>query len=327
MSEAVLVTGGAGYVGSHACKRLAEEGFHPVTFDNLSAGHRWAVRWGPLVTGEINDRQALAEAIERHRPVAAMHFAGLISVADSLADPLAYFQTNVGGSLALIAAARAHGLDKLVFSSSAAVYGEPRAVPLVEDHPREPINPYGASKLMVERVLADVSAAHGFRSVSLRYFNAAGADPTGEIGEDHDPETHLIPRVLDAALGRGRAIDVYGDDYGTPDGTCVRDFVHVSDLADAHVLALRYLLTGGATTCLNLGSAKGFSVREVIGAARRVTGRPIAVEVGPRRAGDPAVLVADSRAARATLGWQPSRSAIERVIEDAWRWHQRHFGA
>lgn len=326
MSEAVLVTGGAGYVGSHVCQRLAEEGFLPITLDNLSAGHRWAVRWGPLVAAEVSDAAALAAVIERHKPVAVMHFAGLISVADSVTDPIAYFRTNLGGSIALIEAARARGVSKLVFSSSAAVYGEPRAVPLVEDHPREPINPYGASKLMVERVLADVSAAQGFRSVSLRYFNAAGADPAGEIGEDHDPETHLIPRVLDAALGRGRAIDIYGDDYDTPDGTCVRDYVHVCDLADAHLLALRYLLAGGATTCLNLGNAKGCSVREVIEAARRATGQEIAVEIGPRRAGDPAVLIADSRAAAATLGWRPTRSAIERVIEDAWRWHRRHFG-
>jgi UDP-arabinose 4-epimerase len=324
MGRSILVTGGAGYVGSHACKRLAEDGFTPVAFDNLSAGHRWAVRWGPLVEGDIADGAALRRAIAQHRPAAVMHFAGSIAVEESVRDPLGYYENNVGATLTLLEAMREAGLDKLVFSSSAAVYGVPQRVPLQESHPLAPISPYGASKAMVERMLEDFAAAYGFAAVSLRYFNAAGADEGGEIGEAHDPETHLIPRVLDAALGRGE-VAIYGEDYDTPDGSCVRDYVHVGDLADAHVLALRYLVEGGRATRLNLGSGRGASVREVVAAAERVTGRTVPVKPGPRRAGDQPVLVADPAGARALLGWQPGRSAIERVVGDAWRWHQRHF--
>jgi UDP-arabinose 4-epimerase len=326
MSKTVLVTGGAGYVGSHACKRLAADGYQPVTFDNFSTGHRWAVRWGPLVEGDIGDRAAVIEALERYRPVAVMHFSALALVEESVRNPSIYFRNNVAATLTLLEAMRACGLDKFVFSSSCAIYGVPSHVPIAEDAPKAPINPYGASKLMVERMLADFAPAYGLNSVALRYFNAAGADPDGEIGEDHNPETHLIPRVLDVALGRAEAAMIFGDDYDTPDGTCVRDYIHVRDLADAHLKALDYLLGGGGTAFLNLGTGHGYSVRQVVETVRKVTGRDFAVRRMPRRSGDPAALVADAAAAERTLAWRPQHSAIERLIEDAWHWHRRHFG-
>ncbi len=325
MTDAVLVTGGAGYLGSHVCKRLAEGGWLPVAYDNLSTGHEWAVRWGPLERGELADRARLAAVIERYRPAAAMHFAGLIAVGDSVRDPASYYRNNVAASLVLLEILRDRKIDTVVFSSSAAVYGIPHRVPISEDHAIAPISPYGATKAMVERILADFSAAHGLRSVSLRYFNAAAADPAGEIGEAHDPETHLIPLILDVALGRRAELLVYGDDYDTADGTCIRDYIHVMDLADAHVGALDYLRAGGATTALNLGTAAGHSVRAVLQAARVVTGQPIPERIAPRRSGDPAILVADAEAASRILDWRPRRSSLERLIEDAWRWHRRHF--
>jgi UDP-arabinose 4-epimerase len=327
MTDAVLVTGGAGYIGSHVCKRLAEAGLLPVAYDNLSSGHEWAVRWGPLVQGELADPARLAWAFEQHRPIAAMHFAGLISVADSMRDPAAYYRNNVAAGLVLLEALRRHGTSGLVFSSTAALYGIPNRLPIPEEHAIAPINPYGASKAAFERMLADFSAAHGLRSVSLRYFNAAGADPSAEIGEAHDPEFHLIPLILDVALGRRGELLINGEDYDTADGTCVRDYIHVMDLADAHIAALGYLRAGGATTALNLGTSKGHSVRAVLEAARAVTGHPIPARIADRRAGDPAILVADARAASRLLDWRPRLSAIERQIEDAWRWHRRHFAA
>ncbi|MFN3629337.1 MAG: UDP-glucose 4-epimerase GalE, partial [Casimicrobiaceae bacterium] len=287
--QQVLVVGGAGYIGSHTCKALAAAGYMPVTFDNLVSGHRWAVRWGPFVQGDVLDRAALDAVFERFRPVAVMHFAAHIDVGESVRDPGRYYRNNVAGSLELLRAAVAHGVAHVVLSSTAAVYGVPERSPLDESHPIAPINPYGASKFMVERMLGDFDAAHGLRSISLRYFNAAGADPEGETGEAHDPETHLIPLVLDAAAGLRPHIVVHGDDHPTPDGTCIRDYIHVSDLAQAHVLALRALEAGAATTAYNLGNGRGFSVREVIEVAREVTGRDISVVIGPRRAGDPPV--------------------------------------
>ena len=318
----VLVTGGAGYVGSHACKALAAAGHEPVVFDNLSTGWRAAVRWGPLVKGDLLDRTALDAAFAEHRPEAVMHFAALSYVGDSVVRPDLYWRNNVAGSINLAMAAREHGVEALVFSSTCATYGEARGETLEETDPQEPVNPYGATKLAVERMLRDFSAAFGLRSVAFRYFNAAGGDPEREIGEDHRPETHLVPIVLDAASGRRDAITINGTDYPTPDGTCIRDYVHVSDLADAHVLGLQWLLDGGESLALNLGSGSGHSVRAVIEAARRVTGCRIPVIEGPRRAGDPARLVSGSEKAERLLGWKPARSALETIVSDAWGWHQ-----
>lgn len=321
--KTVLVTGGAGYVGSHACKALAAAGFLPVAFDNLARGHRESVRWGPLVQGDILDRPALDAALRQHAPIAVLHFAAFAYVGESVNEPGKYYRNNVAGSLTLLEAMRQAGIHQLVFSSSCATYGVPRTPLIAEDHPQEPINPYGASKLMTERMLRDYEAAYNLRAICLRYFNAAGADPAGETGEEHDPEPHLIPQVLDTAAGRQPHITIFGDSHGTPDGTCVRDYVHVSDLAEAHVLALRALQGGCASAAFNLGNGSGFSVREVIDTARAVTGRPIAVRVGPARPGDPPSLVADASRARTQLGWQPRIPRLADIVETAWRWHQR----
>ncbi len=317
----VLVTGGAGYVGSHACKALAFAGYTPVTYDSLERGHDWAVKWGPLEEGDLCDGARLAEVIANHRPAAVMHFAAYAYVDESMSEPAKYYRNNVLGTLTLLETMREFEVDFIAFSSSCAIYGVPTSVPVSEDHAQDPVNPYGAGKLMVERMLRDFGAAYDLRSVSLRYFNAAGADPDGEIGEAHEPEHHLIPLVLDAALGRRPGISVFGDNYATADGTCIRDYVHVTDLAEAHVLALKFLLAGGNSGSFNLGNGRGHSVMEVIEAARRVTGREIAVTVGPRRPGDPPVLVAENSEARKLLGWSPQRKELETQIADAWRWH------
>lgn len=319
----VLVTGGAGYVGSHACKALHQAGVTPVVFDNLSRGVRQAVRYGPLVEGDLCDRAALDAALAAHRPVAVLHFAALAYVGESVTQPLLYHRTNAVGTLTLLEAMAAAGVRTLVFSSTCATYGIPEHVPITEEHPQHPVNPYGASKLAAERMIADAAAAGLVQAVMLRYFNAAGADPAGEIGENHTPETHLIPLVLDAILGRIAQVQVNGDDYDTPDGTCVRDYIHVSDLADAHVRALRYLLDGGETVALNLGNGRGASVRDVIQTAERVTGRRAPVAVGPRRIGDPPVLIGDATRAREVLGWRPARGTLDLQIGDAWRWRER----
>ncbi len=319
----VLVTGGAGYIGSHACKALAAAGYVPVSFDNLVYGHEWAVRWGPFVQGDILDRAALDAVMEKYRPVAVMHFAAFAYVGESVEHPGKYYRNNVAGSLTLLEAMRDHGVDKFIFSSTCATYGVPTVVPIPENHPQAPINPYGASKLMIEQMLRDFDTAHGLRSISLRYFNAAGADPAGETGEAHDPETHLIPLVLDAAAGVRPEIVVYGDDYDTPDGTCIRDYIHVTDLAAAHVLGLRALEEGAKTAAYNLGNGRGFSVKEVIDTARAVTGREIPVRMGPRRAGDPPRLVGDAARIRKELNWQPQHASLEAMIGTAWKWHQR----
>lgn len=320
---AVLVTGGAGYIGSHACKALAKLGYLPVAYDNLVHGHDWAVRWGPLERGDVRDGTRLREVFARHNPTAVMHFAAFAYVGESVTDPGKYYRNNVAGSLTLLETMRDCGGGRIVFSSTCATYGVPETLPISEDAPQRPINPYGASKLMVERMLADFGQAHGIGWVALRYFNAAGADPAGDLGEDHDPETHLIPLVLDAASGRGAAVSIFGTDYDTPDGTCVRDFIHVADLADAHVLALQVLEHSGAPAAYNLGVGRGHSVREVIAAAARVTGRHVPVRVSGRRPGDPPALVSDASKARATLGWEPRVTDIAEVVRTAWAWHQR----
>jgi len=323
----VLVTGGAGYVGSHACSALRQAGFTPVTYDNLSRGFRELVRFGPFEEGDILDEARVLGVLERYRPTAVMHFAALAYVDESIAEPLDYYRNNFAGTLSLLAAMRKGDIRALVFSSTCAVYGTPETQPMAETLPQVPINPYGRSKLMVEQALRDAGAAHGLRSVSLRYFNACGADPSGEIGELHEPETHLIPRVLMAARGELNAIDIFGTDYPTPDGTAVRDYVHVCDLAGAHVAALRYLETGGETTALNLGTGRGHSVREVIDAAARVTGRTPPCRYADRRPGDPPTLVADPSAARRVLGFAPKWTQIDGIIASAWGWLRKRTEA
>ncbi len=321
--NAVLVTGGAGYIGSHACKALSKAGYLPVTYDNLVYGHEWAVKWGPFEKGSILDRGRLDEVIAKYKPVAVMHFAAFAYVGESVADPGKYYRNNVVGSLTLIEAARDAGIANFVFSSSCATYGIPAQVPITEDTQQKPINPYGASKLMVERILADFGHAHGLRSIALRYFNAAGADPDAETGEDHDPETHLIPLVLDAASGRRESITIFGADYNTPDGTCIRDYIHVADLADAHVKAVDALKGGAASGAYNLGLGRGFSVREVIAAAEQTTGLKVPAVFGPRRPGDPAQLISDPAKVRGALGWQPRFAELSEMLRTAWAWHQR----
>ena len=319
----VLVTGGAGYIGSHTCKALWRAGYRPVTYDNLIYGHEWAVKWGPLEKGDICDRERLSMVIETYRPSAVIHFAAFAYVGESVTDPAKYYENNVGGTLSLLAAMRTHNIPRIVFSSTCATYGIPDIVPIAEDASQRPINPYGMSKLMIERVLVDYSRAYGFRSVSLRYFNAAGADPDGEIGEAHDPETHLIPLVLDAAAGRRRDVTIFGTDYDTPDGTCIRDYVHVCDLADAHVLAMESLGAKNLLPAYNLGTGQGYSVAQVIEAAAAITKKTIPIMHGSRRPGDPAELVAISRSAASDLGWIAARSDISTIIDSAWRWLEK----
>ncbi len=322
MAQTILVTGGAGYIGSHACKALAHAGFVPVTYDSLERGHASAVKWGPLERGDLHDRARLEAVIRTHRPAGVMHFAAYAYVGESVEDPGLYYRNNVCGTMSLLESLRDTGVDCLVFSSTCAVYGIPDAVPIPESQSYRPINPYGRSKLMIEQILDDYRLAYGFRSYALRYFNAAGADPDGDIGESHDPETHLIPLVLDAAAGLRPHISVFGGDYPTPDGTCIRDYIHVCDLAEAHVAALRKLLAGDRGESLNLGTGVGYSVRDVIAAAEKVTGRRIPTVLAPRRPGDPPALVADPSRAREILAWQARRSNLDDLIGDAWRWHQ-----
>jgi UDP-arabinose 4-epimerase len=320
----VLVTGGAGYIGSHTCKALARAGYTPIAYDSLVYGHEWAVRWGPLEKGDILDSRRLDEVITRYDPCAIIHFAAFAYVGESVVDPGKYYRNNVAGSLNLVDAARRNGIGFVVFSSTCATYGIPARLPISEDTPQNPINPYGASKLMVERILDDFSSAYDMTHISLRYFNASGCDPDGMIGEDHDPETHLIPLVLDAASGRRPDVTVFGTDYDTADGSCIRDYIHVSDLAEAHVLALNALLSGAPSQKLNLGLGFGFSVLDVIHAVERVTGLPVPVVLGRRRPGDPAALVSDPVKAMQVLGWSPKYRDLDRIVATAWAWHQRH---
>ena len=319
----LLVVGGAGYIGSHMVKHLLRRGCDVVTFDNLSTGHRDAVRGGEFVLGDLADRAALDAIFSKHTFDAVFHFASFLQVGESVKEPAKYYANNVVNTLNLLDAMVAHGVRRLVFSSTAAVYGEPAYTPIDESHPKLPINPYGKTKWMVEQILEDYDRAYGLNSIALRYFNAAGADPEGELGERHDPETHLIPLVLQAASGRRPHISVFGRDYDTPDGTCIRDYIHVADLADAHWLALDKLMNGANSAAYNLGNGNGFSVQQVIDTAARVTGRSIPVIDAPRRDGDPARLVADSTAARASMNWQPARFDLKTIIEDAWKWEEQ----
>lgn len=316
----VLVAGGAGYVGAHACLALAEAGYAPVVYDNLSNGHARAVQWGPLEVGDIRDGARLDEVIASHGPIAILHFAALIEVGESVKFPGRFYENNVSGTLSLVEAARRAGVDKLVFSSTCATYGDPVQLPMDETHPQSPLNPYGRTKLMIEQALADYDTYTGFRSVSLRYFNAAGADEEGRIGESHEPETHAIPLALQTALGLREHFSLFGDDYDTRDGTAVRDYVHVLDLADAHVRALNYLLDGGETTAFNLGTGTGTTVRELIAAIQRTTNRALPVQTTGRRQGDAPSLVADSTRAKSVLGWEPRRS-LDDIVRTAWKWH------
>lgn len=317
------MTGGAGYIGSHTCKALAQAGYVPVVYDNLCRGNRWAVKWGPLEVGDITDVNRLREVLRAHKPVGVIHFAAFAYVGESVEDPLLYYRNNVGGTMALLSAMAAEGVDRLVFSSTCATYGTPATNPIREDMPQNPINPYGESKLMVERILRDCARAGSIHAVALRYFNAAGADAEGEIGEVHDPETHLIPLALGAAKGVAPPLTVFGDDHPTPDGTCIRDYIHVTDLADAHVKALAHVRDTPGFNAFNLGTGVGISITELIAAAKDVTGREVPFSYGPRRAGDPAALAADPGFAREAMGWSPHHSELRNILSTAWSWMER----
>ena len=319
----VLIVGGAGYIGSATAKCFANAGIEPVVFDNLQTGHRWAVRWGPLVEGDLGDTEAIQGALREYQPEAVVHFAGSAYVGESMAQPRQYFRNNVVNSLNLLDAMVDVGVRYLVFSSSCTTYGLPQRLPLAEDHPQHALSPYGESKLFVEHVLRWYSGPYGLHYAALRYFNAAGADADGSLGEAHDPETHLIPLVMQAALGRRPAVELYGTDYPTVDGTPVRDYVHVADLAEAHLRALRSLMDGSDNLELNLGTGRGYTVKEVIAAVERIGGRAVPVRIGPRRPGDAPALVADASKARALLGWQPVCSDLETIVRTAWRWHSQ----
>jgi len=322
---AVLVTGGAGYIGSHTVKLLIQRGYAPVVYDNLIYGHREAVSQGDFVHGHLHDTARLVEVLTQYNITDVLHFAAFAYVGESVQDPLKYYDNNVVGTLSLLQAMRTAGVKHLIFSSTCAVYGVPRQPVLTEDHPLCPINPYGESKLFVERMLQASAVAHGLRWISLRYFNAAGADPEGELGESHEPETHLIPLVLSVASGRRPQVAIFGTDYETADGTCVRDYIHVNDLADAHILALQALETAHAQTAYNLGTGTGYSVRQVIDTAATVTGRPITTQIAPRRAGDPPYLVAASQKIQSALGWQSRYAELAPILETAWRWECRRL--
>jgi UDP-glucose 4-epimerase len=321
----ILVTGGAGYIGSHTVKALQQVGYKIVILDNLVYGHRdiAEILGVELIIGDTNDRALLDQLFSDHQITAVMHFAAYAYVGESVTQPDKYYRNNVVGTLSLLEAMVAANIKNFVFSSTCATYGVPQQIPITEDHPQAPINPYGATKLMVERILQDFDVAYGLKSVIFRYFNAAGADPEGAIGEDHQPETHLIPLVLQTALGKREAITVYGTDYPTADGTCIRDYIHVNDLADAHVLGLQYLLEGNQSEIFNLGNGNGFSVKEVIDAAKRITGKPINVIFGDRRAGDPPALVGSAAKAQSILDWQPKYADINLILQHAWQWHQK----
>ena len=318
----ILVTGGAGYIGSHCCKALARKGFHPVTIDNLVYGHQNFVKWGDFFQGDIGNPSNLEKIFSRNQIDAVMHFAAYAYVGESVQDPLKYYENNVRNTIELLHAVVENNIKYFVFSSTCSTYGTPQKTPIDESHPLKPINPYGNTKRMIEEILNDCAKAYGLKYVSLRYFNAAGADPDGEIGENHNPETHLIPLVLDVAAGRRESIKVFGTDYKTPDGTCIRDYIHVNDLADAHILALQSLMDGGDSNFYNLGNGRGVSVLEVIECVRQITAKDITVEMTERRPGDPPVLIASSEKAIKELGWNPRYADIEDIIGTAWRWHQ-----
>jgi UDP-arabinose 4-epimerase len=320
----ILVTGGAGYIGSHTAKLLAASGHTPVVFDDMSQGHDWAVKWGPLEQGTLSDPDRLRDVFARQSIDAVIHFAASALVGESMSDPAKYFRNNTVGTLNLLDAMRSAGVDRFVFSSTCATYGNPIRVPIDESHPQSPVNPYGESKLMVEKILRWYGECYDLHWTALRYFNAAGADPEGAIGEDHDPESHLIPLVIGAALGTRPAVRIFGTDYDTPDGTAIRDYVHVMDLADAHVRALERLEAGSPSLAVNLGTGRGHSVREVVDTVARVGGRQVPAVESPRRAGDPASLVADPSRARSELGWQCQFPELDVIIQHAWQWHSQH---
>lgn len=320
MKRVILITGGAGYIGSHVVKELRRQGCRLLVYDNLSTGHRWAIRQDELIEADLGDRGRIEEVLYKEKPLAVMHFAASSLVGESVERPELYFRNNVINSLNLLEAMLACEVKYFIFSSSAAVYGNPHQVPIAEDHPLGPVNPYGEGKVFVERALRWYEQAHGLRYISLRYFNAAGADPEGELGEDHNPETHLIPRVLNVAMGKTPFIEIYGTDYETPDGTCIRDYIHVADLAQAHILALEALLNGSASQVYNLGNQKGFSVKEVVDVARMVASHPIPVRESSRRQGDPPVLVASSERIKKELDWKPRYDDLKTIVETAWGW-------
>ena len=322
MPKKLLVIGGCGYIGSHMVKRLLQAGHKVIVLDDLSSGYRDSLLGGDLIIGDCGDQALLKRLFSGHRFDGVLHFASLIQVSESVVDPAKYYECNVAKTLTLLQAMKDHQVGPLIFSSTAAVFGEPIQLPINEEHPRQPVNPYGASKWMVERMLQDFDRAYGLRSVALRYFNAAGADPEARIGERHQPETHLIPLALQAVLGKRPPLKVFGRDYDTVDGTCIRDYIHVDDLADAHWRALEYLWKGGKTTAFNLGNGAGFSVQQVLDTVRDVTGVIVPAEDAPRREGDPARLVADATAAKAQLGWQPLYSQLATIVEHAWAWEQ-----
>ncbi len=323
MAKIILVTGGAGYIGSHTCKLLHCKGYTPVVLDNLVYGHESFVKWGPFVKGDINDPILLDKVFKRYSPVAVIHFAAFAYVGESMAEPEKYYQNNVGGTLSLLGAMRRNGCSHIVFSSSCATYGLPDSLPISEAHSQAPVNSYGRSKLMVEEILGDYDRAYGMKSVVLRYFNAAGADIDGEIGEDHTPETHLIPLVIYTALGLQPHIRVFGTDYATDDGTAVRDYVHVSDLAEAHVLSLQFLEDEGCSQEINLGTGRGCSVMELIKEVQQISTANLPLILEERRKGDPPILVAETKKAEQLLGWQPTRSDLHNIVSTAWNWHAR----
>jgi UDP-arabinose 4-epimerase len=321
----ILVTGGAGYIGSHTCKALAAAGYVPVVLDNLSSGHAWAVKWGPLVVADIADRHRVAQVLKQHDIKACIHFAAHAYVGESMQHPRKYFDNNVNKTLSLLHALLDEGINNFIFSSSCATYGIPRRMRIAEDHPQNPINPYGASKLFVENILSWYETAYGLRYINLRYFNAAGADPDGEIGEDHTPETHLIPLVIAAAQRRNSAIEIFGIDYDTADGTTVRDYVHVCDLATAHVKALDRLFAGQPSANINLGAGRGYSIRDVILAVEALSGKTVPVIEGRRRSGDPPALIANPKFGQSLLRWKPQKSDLRTIVQTAWDWHQYQF--
>lgn len=321
MTESVLITGGAGYVGSHTCKALAAGGYLPISLDNLVYGHPWAVQWGPLIQGDIADSLVLDQIFTDYRPRAVIHFAAYAYVGESVEHPAKYYQNNVAGSISLLEAMRRHGCRDIIFSSSCSTYGMPLQIPIPDNHPQIPINPYGRTKFMMEQIIQDYGSAYGIRYAILRYFNAAGADPEGQIGEDHAPETHLIPLLLQTVLGQRSHTDVYGTDYDTADGTAIRDYIHVTDLAGAHILALKHLAQSGQSLCANLGTGQGHSVMEVIHAVEQVTGRHVTYRLAGRRPGDPPKLVAKVGSAATLLGWKPQHTDIHSTISTAWNWH------
>jgi UDP-glucose-4-epimerase GalE len=319
----ILITGGAGYIGSQTAKHLSQDGFEPVTIDDLSAGHKWAVKWGPFIQGDIGDRDLIREVVSRYHIQAVLHFAAHAYVGESIVHPRKYFQNNVTRTLHMLDTLLDCSVKRIIFSSSCATYGDPEHVPIAESHPQRPVNPYGESKLMIERILHWYDNAYGMKAACLRYFNAAGADADGELGELHAPEPHLIPLVMQAASGANDCVSVFGTDYQTPDGTAIRDYTHVGDLAAAHVLALRYLLDGGSSMALNLGTGHGHSVFEVIQAVEKVSGHRVPVKHAERRPGDPPVLVADAGKASAVLNWQPRFGDLREIVRTAWAWHSR----